>query len=250
MIKRNIVFQNAVYTITLLLLLLDFNALGDNVDDEFDEEFDDADAICQNESMLRDPFEKRNRAMHNMHEKLDTNLLKPVAKRYYKSPLHSNAVHNFLENLEEPHTMLNSILQLNPRQFFRATARFMLNSTFGIFGAIDFAAKCGVPRKKSTFNNTLEKWRFKRGQYVFIPGIGPRTSRGTLGFALDIAFSPLKITKFPIYHSLSMLKLLHTRAAVLPLTDKIDKISIDKYSSIKTMYEQSIAKENDEFSAK
>ena len=95
-----------------------------------------------------DPWEKYNRRVHGFNSAVDRAVAKPLAKAYVAAvprPLRAG-VGNFFDNLGEPVTVVNSLLQGNPRGAANALGRFLLNSTVGIGGLIDVAGPGGVGR--------------------------------------------------------------------------------------------------------
>ena len=61
---------------------------------------------------VRDPFEDFNRKTFEFNEKLDENILKPIAQTYSKlPPKFKNGVSNFFNNLEDVETSINQLLQ-------------------------------------------------------------------------------------------------------------------------------------------
>jgi phospholipid-binding lipoprotein MlaA len=59
--------------------------------------------------------------------------------------------------------------------------RFVINSTIGIAGLFDVAAKNGLPARPADFGQTLARWGAKPGPYVMVPFIGPSNIRDGLG---------------------------------------------------------------------
>jgi phospholipid-binding lipoprotein MlaA len=53
-------------------------------------------------------------------------------------------------NLGEPNTFMNLVLQGKARRAARSTTRFVVNSTVGVLGLFDVAAKMGLPRAAPT----------------------------------------------------------------------------------------------------
>ena len=82
---------------------------------------------------ITDPFENTNRNIHAFNDRLDTNLLKPLASTYRKiTPQFARTgVTNFFENLEEIDTTINQVLQGNIKLAFNDATRFFVNSTIG-----------------------------------------------------------------------------------------------------------------------
>ena len=67
-----------------------------------------------------DPIEPVNRALFEVNQFADHNLMRPVAQAYrdlLPRPVQSH-IHNFLSNLSEPAIGLNDVLQGNPGRFW------------------------------------------------------------------------------------------------------------------------------------
>src|SRR5512138_453794 len=86
-----------------------------------------------------DPWEGFNRRTFAFNESLDRHVMKPVARGYEKvTPAFARtAVNNFFGNLGDAWTAVNQFLQGKPNDGLADTGRFIINSTFGIFGLID-----------------------------------------------------------------------------------------------------------------
>jgi len=67
----------------------------------------------------------------------------------------------------------------------RSLGRFVINSTIGIGGLIDVAAKLKLPDAPTGLSNTLGKWGMHPGPYLVIPLLGPSTFRDGLGYLGD-----------------------------------------------------------------
>ena len=61
-------------------------------------------------------------------------------------------------NLGEPNTVMNQVLQGKPRRAVRSSTRFVVNSTVGVLGLFDVAAKIGLPRRGADFGQTFGRW--------------------------------------------------------------------------------------------
>ncbi len=69
--------------------------------------------------------------------------------------------------------------------------RFMINSTVGVAGLVDVAAKMGIPGHDNDFGITLGKAGAAEGSYLVLPFVGPKPPRDLVGTGVDIAFDPL-----------------------------------------------------------
>src|SRR5690349_16475610 len=94
-----------------------------------------------------DPYEAQNRKMFELNQSLDRNVALPVATFYVHAvpdPLR-DGIHNFLVNLDVPVTFANDVLQGEAERAADSLGRFVINSSIGVGGLIDVAAKVGVP---------------------------------------------------------------------------------------------------------
>src|SRR5690606_16052721 len=99
-------------------------------------------------------------------------------------------VTNFFNNLGQPVSALNALLQGRPKHAGQALARFLVNTTLGIDGLFDPASDAGIPYRSEDFGQTLGVWGWKTSRYVELPLFGPRTLRDTFGLVGDAPLSP------------------------------------------------------------
>ena len=126
-----------------------------------------------------DPFEGWNRAMFSFNQKADKYVLKPVAEGYQAvtpAPVRKG-VSNFFNNLGEPITAANSVLQAKPGKAARSLTRFVFNTTFGLFGIFDVAGAMGIERENEDFGQTLAYWGVGSGPYLVLPVLGSSNLR-------------------------------------------------------------------------
>lgn len=141
-----------------------------------------------------DPWEKYNRKVHAFNSAVDRGIAKPLAQAYVAvvpRPLRIG-VGNFFDNLGQPVTIANSLLQGSPRNAANALGRFLLNSTLGIGGLFDVASKAKMPDRGEDFGQTLAVWGWQRSRYVEVPFLGPRTLRDLVGLAGDTPLRPVQ----------------------------------------------------------
>jgi len=101
-------------------------------------------------------------------------------------------VGNFGANLGLPSTILNDLLQVRPDRAAENTVRLVINSTIGLGGLFDPAARMGVHGRRSDFGETLHVWGLGEGAYMVLPVVGPSTERDALGLVVDAAINPLR----------------------------------------------------------
>ena len=189
----------------------------------------------------KDPYEGFNRAMFTVNEGLDTVLLKPVAKGYdtVTPGLVKSGVGNFFGNLADVWTALNNFLQGKVSEGFSDVGRVFVNSTIGLVGLFDVASNMGMEKHAEDFGQTLGKWGVGSGSYVYLPVIGPRTTRDTVGFVVDAYADPVaRIDNVRVRNSLLGLRLIDTRASLLPADKVVEEAAFDKYVYIRDAYLQ------------
>ncbi len=133
-----------------------------------------------------DPWERLNRFTYRFNARFDEAVFLPVSNIYRRvpSPLRSG-VHNFFANLSEVDSVVNYALQWRLKLGLRGIGRFVINSTIGIGGLIDVAAKLNLPAAPTGVSTTLAKWGMHPGPYLVLPLLGPSTLRDGLGFLGD-----------------------------------------------------------------
>jgi len=202
----------------LLVLLLSFPILGEEIND---------------------PFEDLNRDIFIFNEKLDEKLLKPAALTYRKvTPQFARTgVTNFFNNLEEIDTTINQVLQGEIKYAFNDAGRFVINSTIGLFGLIDVASKMGLERHEEDFGQTLGVWGFDSGPYIMIPFLGPSNPRDLLSRPISSFLSgTFAMEDNDVKITLVGIDALETRERLL---DAETLIIGDKYIFVKDAYIQS-----------
>ncbi|MDP1654368.1 MAG: VacJ family lipoprotein [Rhodocyclaceae bacterium] len=196
---------------------------------------------CATSGNPKDPIEGFNRAMYAFNEGLDTVLIKPVAQGYdavLPAPVRTG-VTNFFGNIADLFIGVNNLLQGKPDQAVSDLGRVLVNSTIGILGLFDVATEAGLEKHEEDFGQTFGRWGVGDGAYVVIPVFGPRTLRDTAGLVLDMAVDPVaNVGNVPTRNSLTALRLIDTRADLLPADKVIEEAALDKYTYVRDGYLQ------------
>ena len=137
-----------------------------------------------------DPWERLNRFTYRFNARFDEAVFLRASNAYRRvpSPIRSG-VHNFFGNLSEVDSVINYALQWRLKLGVRSLGRFAINSTVGIGGLFDVAAKLKLPGAPTGLSATLAKWGMHPGPYLVIPLLGPSTLRDGVGFLGDYATS-------------------------------------------------------------
>jgi phospholipid-binding lipoprotein MlaA len=197
-----------------------------------------------------DPGEALNREIFKFNRFLDDQLLKPIARGYIANVPKDvqEGIHNFANNLGEPLTFANDVLQGNPNRAWNTTQRFVINTTAGGLGFVDVATTAGKPYHYSDLGQTLGVWGLEPGPAVQIPLLGPSNLRDSLGLAatsLAIPFGLHGVAETAVsYEQLGANSLgdFDTRVRYLPNTDALEKNSQDYYAAARLLKAQIRAK--------
>jgi len=192
-----------------------------------------------------DALEPTNRALFDVHEAADRNVLQPVAEAYRDVVPQGIrvAIRNILGNLRAPVILANDLMQGNVSRARVTLGRFMVNSTIGVGGIIDVAREWGVPGHSEDFGQTLAVWGVGEGHYIFVPLLGASNPRDLIGQGVDFAINPLSwfgqgiLVDAGGWTQLG-LTVVDTREALLEPIDQVRATSLDPYSTLRSAYRQ------------
>lgn len=194
-------------------------------------------------------LETYNRAMFSFNNKLDKFVIRPVAKGYraVTNEYVRKRISNFFNNIDEPISAVNHLVQGDIVEAGDSLGRFVLNSTIGLAGLYDIAAAAGVERNRTGFDETMSTWCVPDGPFIVLPVIGPSTPRSALGFVVDGYSSPMYWAAHEshgedadaVYYSLAGLKYLNLVANNLPMLESLEEGSVDYYEAAKSAFLQS-----------
>jgi phospholipid-binding lipoprotein MlaA len=210
----------------------------------FDEQWNDEDFLGG--VAFPDPWEETNRATHDFNQGLDRLVLRPVTRAYAENiPNRAKlSVLNFFENLNEPATLVNDLLQQEWDDAAITFARFLLNTTVGVAGLFDPAdAIFDINGHDSDFGQTMALAGVPSGPYLVLPLMGPNNLRDSTGLIVDLFLRPtfwlLGPSDYIVYtafqgtgHGIALRE--HHARSVNALEDS----SIDFYSSLRNAYGQ------------
>lgn len=189
----------------------------------------------------RDPLETYNRAMFGFNEGVDQVIIRPAAKGYstVMPQVARTGVSNVFSNVGDVWISINNLLQGKPVEAAGDLGRFLINTTLGVGGLIDWASDWGLEKHDEDFGQTLGRWGVGSGPYVVLPFVGPRTVRDGLGFGVDSVADPLyEVDPVRTRNSLIGLRLVEDRAQLLPLDKTLEEAVIDKYAYVRDAYLQ------------
>lgn len=207
---------------------------------------------CASVNDRRDPLESMNRAIFAFNEKLDEVVLEPVARGYRAvtpDPIEM-IVGNFFSNLDDVVITANSLLQLKFADAAASSTRVLINTTFGMLGAVDLASHISrvsdvdINKRNEDFGQTLGHYGIGSGPYLVLPVLGPSTVRDAIGIGVDSSFiHPARA----IYTNLDLWtvrvpastgQLIDRRAQMLDLDKTLEEAALDKYEFIRDAFLQ------------
>lgn len=197
-------------------------------------------------------LESYNHAMFNFNDVVEKSVIRPVGKGYraVTNKYVRQRVTNFFDNIEEPVSMANHLLQGEFHNSGENFARFVINTTLGGLGLYDVAAKAGLEKNPTGFDKTLATWCVPDGPYIVLPIIGPSTPRAGTGWVVDGYSSPTYWIAHEsgdddaewIYYGVSSLKYLNKYAENIKVLESLEEGSVDYYEAMKSAYLQNRAK--------
>ncbi len=199
-----------------------------------------------------DPLETPNRFVFSINRAIDLIAIRPVTV-LYKEVVPERAqqsVTNVLNNLGEPVTAINEVVQGDASRAATTMARFLVNSTLGVAGLFDVASSFGLSPTKSGVGDTIGYYAGvepeNAGFYIVLPLIGPSNARDGVGLALDAAIDPFSIVTFSISSTAGWVysgarygaTAIDTRSRTMFALDDLEKNSVDYYAALKSAYTQ------------
>lgn len=193
-------------------------------------------------------LEAYNRGMFKFNYQVDKYVMKPVAKGYRKitTPYVRERVNGALDNIKEPISAFNHILQGEFKESGVNLSRLLINTTLGLGGMYDVAGGWGLQPAKSGFDDTLAKWCIKDGPYIVLPLLGPATPRSTVGLIVDSVTNPVYLstlntpagTKDKINYGYTAVSVIAFRESALDLMDDLERNSVDYYTTMRSAFLQ------------
>ena len=185
--------------------------------------------------------------MFSFNYQVDKYVIKPVAEGYraVTTPFIRERISSVIDNLKEPISAGNHLLQADPEASVKSLSRFVINSTLGLVGMFDVAEGWGLPKDKTTFNETFAKWCIPQGPFIVLPLLGPSTPRAATGMALDFVFDPVYWATYQdanVHDKASwgyaIAQGITAREAALDILDDLERNSVDFYATMRSAYLQ------------
>ncbi|SUT85614.1 VacJ lipoprotein [Actinobacillus ureae] len=193
----------------------------------------------------KDPLQGFNRAMWKVnYEYIDPYVLKPVATgwRDYVPSLIKTGLTNVANNLDEPASFVNRLLEGEGKKAMIHFNRFWINSIFGLGGLIDWASQTPdlkLDNGNREFGHTLGAYNVPAGTYIMVPGYGATTPRQAVGKAADSAYPVLSMLTMPWTVAKFAVQGVDSRSKLLD-QDALLQQSSDPYITFREAYFQNL----------
>lgn len=166
-----------------------------------------------------DPWEPFNVAIFNFNRKVDKYLLKPVAQGYdFVVPDEiERGIRRVFHNIRFGPRLLNNLFQGKFKGAGLELGRFLINSTLGLGGYLDFAKEVFyMDTPDEDFGQTLGKYGIKPGRYLVLP-IPPfvTTVRDLVGYIGDIILDPVNYFLIPSIQLNAPAAIAHSQRATI-----------------------------------
>lgn len=188
-----------------------------------------------------DPLEPMNRAFYEVHDAVDTAVMRPAIRFYVDvvpQPIRQS-VSNFFNNIDDLISAINDLLQGDLDRFGNDMGRVVLNTGFGVGGLFDLASMVGIERGNQDFGLTFGKWGFDQGPYLFVPLFGPTTVRDGAGWIARLYVGPVGfITDVPVRNTIYGVGAVDLRAQYTEASQLVDTAALDRYLFIRNAYLQ------------
>jgi phospholipid-binding lipoprotein MlaA len=175
-----------------LYLLAEGDTWEEDSLDDFD--FFDEEEEAQETATIADPLRGWNEAVFVFNDKAYFWVIKPIGQGYAKvvpEPARKG-LKNFFHNILMPVRFVNCILQGKGEAATGEFGRFMLNSTVGVLGFGDPAARYPhLNPDAEDFGQTLGRYGIGNGFYIVWPFLGSSTLRDSVGDVGDWFLEPV-----------------------------------------------------------
>ena len=212
---------------------------------DFNDEFS-----AEQTTSLWDPLEAYNIPMTQFNDFIYMYIMGPVAKGYrfvVSEPIRTG-VSNAFHNIQFPVRFTNNILQLKFNNALEESARFVINSTYGLAGFIDIAkTDAGLKRHDEDFGQTLGFYGASSDIHIVLPLFGPSNLRDTIGLIGDGFLDPIYYAQNrdlgafknnETYIYLNAFKIVNEYSLHADEYENLREDSLDLYILMKSVYEQ------------
>ena len=190
-----------------------------------------------------DPLEPVNRGIGWFNDIVDRYVLLPTSKGWHAITPEGvrTCLNNAFRNLSFPRYFANDLLQGDVQQSGVELGRFLVNTTAGVGGLFDPAARLGWQSRNEDTGQTLGVWGVPPGPYLMLPVLGPSTLRDAVGLPLDTVLDlPSVFANAWVRTGITVADRVNTRADLREIDD-LRTSSLDFYVAVRDVYLQNRA---------
>ena len=184
-------------------------------------------------TFVKDSIQPLNRAMFTFNDRLYYWFFRPLSNGY-EAVVPEKArlgVRNFFTNVRTPGRFVNCVLQGKFKGAGTELLRLVINSTLGVGGFSDPAAKYfKLDMYDEDFGQTLGRYNVGAGTFIEIPLFGPSNVRDGIGLLGDLVLDPITFLSF-------VSPFLSTGVSSY---NTLNEVSIDKGDTYEGLVEQAI----------
>ena len=219
-----------------------------NNDEDIVAFLDNQDAYLESETyaaqIISDPLEGWNRSIFYINDGIITFVVRPVHGTY-TALTHEDVrtgIGNVFTNLLFPVRFVNNLLQGKGREAGQEFGKFIINSTAGLGGFINYTGLNHPELAKldsEDFGQTLGIWGLGEGCYLYWPFLGPSSARDTVGAIGDWAADPLTwLRPNWVTWPVKGLRTINELDSLLDVYDTVTKSAIEPYTAVRDAYIQ------------
>ena len=186
-----------------------------------------------------DKHENFNRKMFNLNSKLNKYIARPV-HIVWSSIMPKFGIERLRDaynNIEYPKRLASCILQRDGKGIKIETIRFLTNSTIGLGGLFDPAAKLlKIKPTNENMEQALCKCKMNSGSYFVMPCLNSCTPRSMCGRVLEAALDPVVYLASPIISAAKFGMMINRTSEMQPLAKMIETTYADPYDIHKKLF--------------
>jgi len=199
-------------------------------------------AGCASSPDDRSGREKFNRSMFAVNMGIDGKIQRPLASisQGTSTPFLRQRAINFFDNLSQPHTIANDLLQGRFKRAATDATRLVVNSTFGLAGLFDPAEETlGLRRIEQHFGITAGVWGLPEGPYFMLPVLGPTHARGLPDTPMRVVTNPIWYVDASLIAKASM-GFINASSRAVDRRKQMDRVreAISPYAFVRSGWEQ------------
>lgn len=234
----------------IFILFISFSLLfsqssNEDAFDDFDDEFS-----TEEVDTSWDPLKFYNIPMTQFNDFVYMYVMGPISKgyRYVVAKPIREGVSNVFHNVQFPIRLTNNLLQFKFHNSLEESARFVINTTYGLGGFFDIAkSEGGIEKHDEDFGQTLGFYGMTSDIHIVLPLFGPSNLRDTIGLAADGFVDPIYhaqrrdwniFKNNKAYLFLNTYKIGNEYSLHVDEYENIRKDAVNLYVLLKSVYEQ------------